>query len=51
MLDPLLRDLRYAFRVLTRAPLFTAAAVLTLAVAIGVNTAVFSVFTGFCSTS
>lgn len=43
MLDALSRDLRYGFRVLIKDPLFTAAAIVTLAVAIGVNTAVFSV--------
>jgi predicted permease len=36
------RDLKYAIRVLSRAPVFTATAIVTLALAIGANTAVFS---------
>src|SRR5215471_21389643 len=41
--DELRQDLRYAFRSLWKAPAFTAAAVLSLGVGIGVNTAIFSV--------
>ena len=42
----LLRNLPLAGRSLLRAPLFTAAAVLTLALGIGANTAIFSVVHG-----
>lgn len=38
-----MRDLRYAVRVLAKAPSFTAAAVLTLALCIGANSAIYTV--------
>ncbi len=43
MLEPVFRDVRYALRMLRKSPAFTAIALVTLAVGIGVNTAVFSV--------
>jgi len=41
--DTILKDLRYAVRTLLKHPAFTAAAVLTIALGVGVTTAIFSV--------
>src|SRR5205085_10468275 len=42
-IENLLHDVRYSFRLLIKSPVFTVVTILTLALGIGANTAIFSI--------
>src|SRR4026207_652229 len=45
-MDSIIKDIRYGLRSLLKRPAFTAIAVITIGLGIGVNTAIFSVING-----
>jgi len=49
-LDAFLQDVAYGLRLFRRAPGFTAVAIVTLALGIGANAAIFGVLSRCCST-